>query len=226
MQSHPWQLPTAHSFTFTSAVAYNCASTSAASLGPRPKTNPSTDRFQYCMRYTGSDIRTGWGLGMRLIHRIFWSHHHIWSIALLLSGKGHTHYTDTSDIDAYKPCMCPALECSQIQKLMWLCIHAQHVFICTHFNLTWKKNKQFLKPLWIGGCLTSCVTSLISDTIFLFQLAQALSHNVLHFLVVSATEQSLILHWTITWTCTQLLSFIKGGAHACFVGVSISKAFV
>ena len=29
------------------------------SLSPRPKTNPSTDRFQYPARYTGSDIRAG-----------------------------------------------------------------------------------------------------------------------------------------------------------------------
>ena len=36
------------------------------SLGPRPKTNPSADRFQYRARYTGSDIRAGWGLGTRL----------------------------------------------------------------------------------------------------------------------------------------------------------------
>ena len=28
------------------------------SLGPRPKTNPSTECFQYRTRYTGSDIRT------------------------------------------------------------------------------------------------------------------------------------------------------------------------
>ena len=36
------------------------------SLSPRPQTNPSADRFQYRMRGTGSDIRTGWGLGERL----------------------------------------------------------------------------------------------------------------------------------------------------------------
>ena len=29
------------------------------SLGPRPKTNPSADRFQYRAGYTGSDIRAG-----------------------------------------------------------------------------------------------------------------------------------------------------------------------
>ena len=34
------------------------------SLGPRPKTNPSTD----CFQYTGSNIDGGCGLGMRLIH--------------------------------------------------------------------------------------------------------------------------------------------------------------
>ena len=27
-----------------------------ASLGPRPKTNSSADRFQYHVRYTGSDV--------------------------------------------------------------------------------------------------------------------------------------------------------------------------
>jgi len=31
----------------------------------------------------------------------------------------------------------------------------------------------------VGGCLTGCVTSLISD---LYQLAQAYPYNVLHFL--------------------------------------------
>ena len=36
------------------------------SLSPRPKTNPSADHFQYHVRYTGSDIRAGWGLGTRL----------------------------------------------------------------------------------------------------------------------------------------------------------------
>ena len=36
------------------------------SLGPRPKTNPSADRFQFPARYTGSDMHTGWGLGTRL----------------------------------------------------------------------------------------------------------------------------------------------------------------
>ena len=40
--------------------------TSNPSLGPRPKTNPSADRF-----YTGSDIRAGWGLGMRLVKSLF-----------------------------------------------------------------------------------------------------------------------------------------------------------
>ena len=33
------------------------------SLSPRPQTNPSADCFQYPARYTGSDIRAGWGLG-------------------------------------------------------------------------------------------------------------------------------------------------------------------
>ena len=37
-------------------------------LGPTPKTNPSTDRFQFPACYTGSNIR---GLGMRLIQQIF-----------------------------------------------------------------------------------------------------------------------------------------------------------
>ena len=37
------------------------------SLSPRPKTNPSADRFQYRV-YTGSDIRAGWGLGTRLAY--------------------------------------------------------------------------------------------------------------------------------------------------------------
>ena len=146
IQSHPWQLPTAHSFTFTSAVAYNCASTSAASLGPRPKTNPSTDHFQYCTCYTGSDICTGWGLKRRLIHRIFWSHCHIWSIILLLSGKGHTHYMNTLDIDTCTnhACAPPALnECSQIQKLMWLCIHVQHVLFAHILIWLWKKTNNF-----------------------------------------------------------------------------------
>ena len=45
--------------------------TQRTSLGPRPKTNPSTDHFQYCawarVIYTGSDICARWGLGMRLI---------------------------------------------------------------------------------------------------------------------------------------------------------------
>ena len=36
------------------------------SLGPRPQTNPSADHFQYRTRYTGSDVRTGWGLETRL----------------------------------------------------------------------------------------------------------------------------------------------------------------
>ena len=34
----------------------------------------------------------------------------------------------------------------------------------------------------VGGCLTRCVTSLISDMIFLYQFNQARPHNVLHFL--------------------------------------------
>ena len=33
------------------------------SLGPRPKTNRSADRLHFPVRYTGSDIHTGWGLG-------------------------------------------------------------------------------------------------------------------------------------------------------------------
>lgn len=36
------------------------------SLGPRSKTNPSADRFQYRLRYTGSGIRARWGLVTRL----------------------------------------------------------------------------------------------------------------------------------------------------------------
>ena len=36
-----------------------------SSLGPRPKTNPSADRFQYRARYTASDTHAGWGLGTR-----------------------------------------------------------------------------------------------------------------------------------------------------------------
>ena len=35
-----------------------------ASLGPRPKTNPSADHFQY--RYSGRDKHAGWCLGTRL----------------------------------------------------------------------------------------------------------------------------------------------------------------
>ena len=42
------------------------------SLGSRPKTNPSADRFQYRARYTGSDICAGWGLGTRLVQMILW----------------------------------------------------------------------------------------------------------------------------------------------------------
>ena len=35
------------------------------SLGSRPKTNPSADHFQYRpRRYTGTNIRTGWGTSM------------------------------------------------------------------------------------------------------------------------------------------------------------------
>ena len=55
-----------------------------------------------------------------------------------------------------------------------------------------KKNTSVLTPVngeWIlhvGGCLTSSVTSLTSDMIFLYQLAQARPHNVLHFLVLEA----------------------------------------
>ena len=37
----------------------NDNSSEGTSLGPRPKTNPSTDRFQYRARYTGSDIHDG-----------------------------------------------------------------------------------------------------------------------------------------------------------------------
>ena len=51
-------------------------STTGYSLSPRPKTNPSVDRFQYRAwgrkfpaHYTGSDICAGWGLGTRL-HRL------------------------------------------------------------------------------------------------------------------------------------------------------------
>ena len=48
-------------------LSYN--STIYTSLGPRPKTNPSADCFQY--RYTGSNIHAGWGLGTRLyLHMI------------------------------------------------------------------------------------------------------------------------------------------------------------
>ena len=43
---------------------------------PRPKTNPSADRFQYRVRfsahYTASDTRGRWGLGMRLVSQL-WS---------------------------------------------------------------------------------------------------------------------------------------------------------
>ena len=38
----------------------------SVSLGPRPKTNSSTDRFSITRGYTGSDIRARSGLGMRL----------------------------------------------------------------------------------------------------------------------------------------------------------------
>ena len=39
-----------------------------ASLGPRPKTNPSADRFQYRACYTGSDIHAGEVWGQDHIH--------------------------------------------------------------------------------------------------------------------------------------------------------------
>ena len=50
-----------------SQVIGELALMSRPSLGPRPKTNPSADCFQYCVHYTGSDIRAGWGLGTRLV---------------------------------------------------------------------------------------------------------------------------------------------------------------
>ena len=60
-----------------------------------------------------------------------------------------------------------------------------------HTFLTSQKKSLFYNPpvqcewiMHVGGCLTWCVTSLISDMIFLYQLAQARPHNVLHFLVV------------------------------------------
>ena len=36
-----------------------CTVEPSLSRRPRPKTNPSTDCFQYCARYTGSNIRAG-----------------------------------------------------------------------------------------------------------------------------------------------------------------------
>ena len=56
-------------FTVGSCPHHTCnpiLGTMKPSLGPRPKTDPSADHFQYPARYTGSDIRTGWGLGTRL----------------------------------------------------------------------------------------------------------------------------------------------------------------
>ena len=42
------------------------ASLAQCSLGPRPKTNPSADCFQYHACYTGIDVCAKWGLGTRL----------------------------------------------------------------------------------------------------------------------------------------------------------------
>ena len=60
-----------------------------------------------------------------------------------------------------------------------------------HTFLTFQKKKHFFNHpfngewiVHIGGCLTWCVTSLISDMIFLYQQAQAHPHNALHFLVI------------------------------------------
>ena len=74
------------------------------------------------------------------------------------------------------------LLCSTI---VYICIAS---LCCTHFWLQKNKNNTFWTPVngeWIehvGECLTWCVTSLISDVIFLYQLAQAHPYNVLHFL--------------------------------------------
>ena len=55
------------------------------SLGPRPKTNPSTDHFQYPVRFTESDIHAGWGLGTRLVRLLPSEHNgHILPVATYL----------------------------------------------------------------------------------------------------------------------------------------------
>ena len=51
---------------------WSCSSREDNSLGPRPKTNPSADCFQYPTLYTGSDIHAGWGLGTRLGRQLSW----------------------------------------------------------------------------------------------------------------------------------------------------------
>ena len=57
------------------------------SLGPRPKTNPSTDRFQYARFpacYTASDTRARWGLGTRLVEPYLLVYRTPWKYCLIL----------------------------------------------------------------------------------------------------------------------------------------------
>ena len=66
------------------------------------------------------------------------------------------------------------------------------IVYCMSFDVKERKKKPSFKPpvngewiVHVGECLTWFVTSLISEIIFLYQLAQAHPENVLHFLVIS-----------------------------------------